>query len=187
MISLILVIPVINFLNTYLNELNLIRALNKGIIWGYSFETNKICEDLCLSVQLVDKNYPNTLYGFIQFVYINFVEFFKIFFHKIFWMIARIRPYYSDLHNFYIIFYNIIIYSSFIYGFVKKPKHLFSLHCINFYILFSIILVGLTFADWSGRFSLYILPFLMIFSSYGILVFIEKILNMIKQKWNYRS
>ncbi len=177
---LILAIPVINFLNSYLNELNLIRSLNKGIIWGYSFETNNICEDLCLSVELVNKNYPNTLYGFIQFVSINFIEFFKIFFQKIFWMIARIRPYYSDLHNFYIMLFNIVIYSSFIYGFVKKPKYLYSLHFINFYILFTIILIGLTFADWSGRFSLYIFPFLMVFSSYGILIFIKKILNMIK-------
>lgn len=177
--SLIFVIPVINLLNTYLNDLNLIRALNKGIIWGYSFETKKICEDLCLSVELVNKNYPNTIYGYIKFVSINFIEYFKIFFDKIFWMILRVRPYYSDLHNLYILLFNLILFPSFVYGFIKKPKNLFSLNCINFYILFSIILVGLTFADWSGRFSLYIYPLIMIYSSYGILIFIKKILKMI--------
>ena len=97
-------------------------------------------------------------------------------------MIIRARPYYSDLHNSYILTLDLVLYLSFIYGFVKKPKNLFSLNLINFYILFSIILVGLTFADWSGRFSLYILPFIMIFSSYGILIFVKKILKMINQK-----
>ena len=137
-----------------------------------------------MGVELINNNYSNSIFGYIQFVSMNFVEYFKIFFYKIFWMIFRARPYYSDIHNLYILLFNIILYSSFIYGFIKKPKNLYSLKFINYYILLSIILVGLTFADWSGRFSLYILPFIMIFSSYGLLIFIKKILNMIDQKWN---
>lgn len=178
----IILFPVINFLNAYLQDLNLIKSLDKGIIWGYSFETGKICKSSCLNVDLINKNYPNSLLGFIQFISINFTEYLKIFFHKIFWMLLRIRPYYSDLHNLYLLIFNIAFYISFVYAFINKPKNLLSLNIINFYILFSIILVGLTFADWSGRFSLYILPFIMIYSSYGILIFIKKILDMVNQK-----
>ena len=179
--------PIIIFLNSYLDELNLIKVLNKGIIWGYSFETNQICLSSCLGVDLINNNFPNNLLGYFEFVLINYIEYFKIFFLKIFWFILRARPYYSDLHNFYILFFNIVLYSSCIYGFMKKPKNLFSINCIIFYILLSMVLVGLTFVDWSGRFSLYILPLIMIFSSYGILFFVKKIFKMIKQKWNYTS
>ncbi len=174
--GLIILFPVINLLDESIHHHNLLRSLNKGIIWGYSFETREICKASCLSVELINNNYPNTLLGYIQFVSVNFIEYFKIFFFKIFWMIFRVRPFYSDLHNAYILFFNLIIYSSLIYGFIKKPKNVFSVNFINFYLLFSIILVGLTFADWSGRFSLYCLPFLMIFSSYGLLIFLRKII-----------
>lgn len=177
--SIIISYVLFDFFNSYLNELNLIGSLNKGIIWGYSFETNKICRDSCLGTELINNDFANTIHGYFQFVSVNFIQYFKIFFYKIFWMIFRARPYYSDLHNLYILFFNVIIYLPFIYGFIKKPKNSFSLWIINFYILFSIALVGFTFADWSGRFSLYVLPFIMIYSSYGILIFVKKILNVI--------
>ena len=38
-----------------------------------------------------------------------------------------------------------------------------------FYILLSAIFVGITFADWSGRFVMFILPFIMIFASKSLL------------------
>ena len=180
-------IPVYHLINEYFENLNLIRSLNKGIIWGWSFENNKICKASCLSSELINNNYQNTLLGYLKFVIVNFQEYFKIFFLKIFWLIARVRPYYSDLHNYYILFFNLIFYSGFIYGFLKRPKNNFSINFIIFYILLSTILVGLTFADWSGRYSLYFLPFIMIFGSYGILIFIKKILKMINQKRNKTS
>ena len=182
---LIATLPVYHLINAYFENLRFIESLNRGIIWGWSFENNQICKALCLSNELINNNYQNSLLGYLQFVMANFFEYFKIFFFKIFWLVARVRPYYSDLHNYYIIFFNLILYLGFIYGFVKRPKNNFSIRFIIFFILLSMILVGLTFADWSGRFSLYFLPFVMIFSSYGILIFIKKILKMINQKRNY--
>jgi len=55
---------------------------------------------------------------------------------------------------------------------------------VMIYMLFSTILVGLTFADWSGRFSLYFLPLVMIFSSYGVLILIKNIFNYV---FNYNK
>ena len=92
---------------------------------------------------------------------------------------ARVRPYYSDLHNIYILVFNLIFYFGFIYGFIKRPKNNLSVNIIILFIVFSMILVGLTFADWSGRFSLYFLPLIMIFASYGILIFARKIKTFI--------
>lgn len=176
---LILMFPIINISNDQISHLNLINALSsRGIIFGYSFENNAVClRSSCLSIEFVNDNFENNIIGVLKFISANFINFFKIFFLKIFWLLLRARPYYSDLHNLYLIIFDIILYSSFIYGFIKRPKNNFSVNVILFFILFSIILVGLTFADWDGRFSLYFLPLIMIFSSYGILIFVKKILK----------
>tara|TARA_A100001015_G_scaffold273442_1_gene328915 strand:+ start:1583 stop:2794 length:1212 start_codon:yes stop_codon:yes gene_type:complete len=181
-ISISLLFPIINLLNSYLVDLDLIKSLNtRGIIWGWSFKHNQICENNgipCLEIEFINNNYQNNLFDILKFIYINFFEFSKIFFLKVFWLLARVRPFYSDLHNYYIIFFNLILYTAAIYGLLKKPKNNFSINVILFFIFFSICLVGLTFADWSGRFSLNFFPLIMIFSSYGILIFIKKIFNL---------
>ena len=158
-------------------DLDLIEGIiDKGVIWGWSFETNSHCLSSCLGVELINNNYQNNLLDVLKFIQINFFEYLKIFLLKVFWLLLRARPYYSDLHNYYIIFFNIIFYLGFIYGFLKRPKNNFGVNVTLIYILYSICLVGLTFADWSGRFSLYFLPLIMIFSSYGVLIISRSII-----------
>ena len=163
-------------------DLNLINSLStRGIIWGWSLEHNQICENTeipCLEIKFINNNYQNTIFGFLEFIWQNFINFFKVFVLKIFWLLARARPYYSDLHNLYILFFNLIFYPTFIYGFIKRPKNNFSSNVIISFIALSLILVGLTFADWSGRFSLYFLPLIFIFSSYGLLIFMKKLSSL---------
>ncbi len=186
--SIILIFPTINLLNSYMIDLDLIHSLStKGIIWGWSFEHNQICantEISCLEIEFINNNYQNNIYDIFKFILINFIEFFKIFLLKIFWLLARVRPYYSDIHNSYIIIFNVIFYSGFVFGFMTRPKNMFSINVIMFFIIFSIILVGLTFADWSGRFSLYFLPLIMIFSSHGLLILSKRIFNFIFKNKN---
>ncbi len=181
--SFILIFPVFRLLNSYMVDLDLIHSLStKGIIWGWSFDQNQICnnnEIPCLGIEFINNNYQNNIIDISKFILINFFEFSKIFFLKIFWLMARVRPYYSDLHNIYILVFNLIFYFGFIYGFIKRPKNNLSINIIILFIVFSMILVGLTFADWSGRFSLYFLPLIMIFASYGILILARKIKTII--------
>ena len=185
LVLLSLTFPTINLLNSYIIDLNLIDSIStKGVIWGWSLEKNEYCRNSCLGVELINDNFQNNLFGIFKFISVNFIEFFKIFLLKTFWLMLRARPYYSDLHNYYILFFDLILYIGLIYGLIKRPKNNFSINVILFFIFFSICLVGLTFVDWSGRFSLYFLPLIMIFSSYGVLIFTKKILNMIDQKWN---
>jgi len=178
---LISIFPIINLLDSYMADNDLMHGIQeKGIIWGWSFEHNQICENTgvpCLEIEFINHDYQNNVFDIFRFISINFIEFFKIFLLKIFWLLARVRPYYSDLHNYYILIFNIVFYPSFIYGFIKRPKNNFSVNVIMFFILFSSILVCLTFADWSGRFSLYFLPLIMIFSSYGVLFFARSIIQ----------
>lgn len=180
---LILFVPIINLLNSYLVDLNLIDGIsNKGIIWGWSFEEDKPCRVSCLGVDFINENYKNNVIDILKFIFKNFINFFKIFLLKVFWLLARVRPYYSDLHNYYILLFNILFYLGFVYGFTKRPKKSFSVNIIYTFILLSITLVGLTFADWSGRFSLYFLPLIMIFSSYGILIFTKNFFSFFLAK-----
>lgn len=186
--SLILSFPIIEMLNSNVKDWDIIDHLsNKGIIYGWSFIENGRCRIECRGVEFINENYQNNLFGMVSFYYANLYELLKIFFLKVFWLLIRARPYYSDLHNFYTLLFSIIIYSGFIYGFIKRPKGIFSINIILFFILLSICSVGLTFVDWSGRFSLYFLPLVMIFSSYGLLFFIKKILKMIVYKWDHTS
>lgn len=180
---LILWVPIINLLNSYLVDLNLIDGIsNKGIIWGWSFEEDKPCRVSCLGVELINENYKNNVTDILKFIFRNFINFFKIFLLKVFWLLARVRPYYSDLHNYYILIFNLLFYLGFLYGFTKRPIKSFSVNIIVMFILLSITLVGLTFADWSGRFSLYFLPLIMIFSSYGILIFFKNFFSIFLSK-----
>jgi hypothetical protein len=182
-VSLILILPTINLLNSYIIDLNLIDSIsNKGIIWGWSLENNDRCRISCLGVELDNSNYQNNLFDVLRFIINNLKDFIIIFLSKVFWLLLRARPYYSDLHNFYILTFDLIIYLSFFYGFFKRPKDNFSVNVILFFVLLNIFLVGLTFADWSGRFSLYFLPLIMIFSSYGLLIFLKKISIIIFNK-----
>ena len=184
LILFLAIIPIVNLLNMYMLEANLIKMItNRGIIWGWSFEHNQICGNngiSCLEIQFINNNYQNTIFGFLAFLSENYFNFFKIFVLKIFWLLARVRPYYSDLHNSYILFFNLISYPAFIYGFLKRPRNNFSLNVIIFFMVFSLLLVGLTFADWSGRFSLYFLPLIFIFSSYGILLFVKNFFKIVR-------
>ena len=180
LVLLSLTFPTINLLNSYIIDLNLIDSIStKGVIWGWSLEKNEYCRNSCLGVELINDNFQNNLFGIFKFISVNFIEFFKIFLLKTFWLMLRARPYYSDLHNYYILFFDLILYIGLIYGLIKRPKNNFSIYVILFFIFFSICLVGLTFVDWSGRFSLYFLPLIMIFSSYGVLIFTKKILYAI--------
>lgn len=182
---IILVLPTINLLNSYMIDLDLIEGISdKGVIWGWSFEKNEHCLTSCLGVELINNNYQNNILDIFKFIFVNFGDFFKIFLLKVFWLLLRARPYYSDIHNYYILFFNVIFYFGFIYGFLKRPKNNFATQVILLYVLYAIGLVGLTFADWSGRFSLYFLPLIMIFSSYGILIFAK---STIQKVISYKS
>ncbi len=173
------IFPIIEILNSNIKDWNIIYHIsNKGIIYGWSFVENGRCRTACRGGEFINNNYQKDLFGVIHFYYSNFFELFKIFLLKVFWLLLRARPYYSELHNFYTLSFSILIYSGFIYGFIKRPKGNFSVNVILFFILLCICSVGLTFVDWSGRFSLYFLPLVMIFSSYGLLIFTKKIFKL---------
>ena len=166
----------LTFLNIGINDYNLIESLSRGIIWGYSFETKSICLKNCIPGLTNPDIYEKNIYGLFLYVKDNLVVLTKVSIYKIIIYFTGWRPYYSGLHNLYILFFHIPIYILFCLHFLKFKKYdrleIFSIS----YILLSALFVGVTFADWSGRYVMYILPFVMIYASVSFANLLNKLL-----------
>jgi len=148
-----------------INNYNLIDSFSKGIIWGYSFETNSLCYKECISGLTNPSIYEKNIFGLLLYVKDNFFILTKVSIYKIILYFSGWRPYYSFAHNVFILCFHIPIYFLFCVYFLRLKKfdqlEIFTLS----YVLISAIFIGVTFADWSGRFIMYILPFIMIYAS----------------------
>lgn len=160
---IILSIPFLYLLNLYLNNQNLVNTLASiDIIWGYKNENNTLQYDTTSVVN-------NDLLSLLIFIKNNIYSFTIAFFKKIFYFYFRIRPYYSDFHNYYIIFFNIIYLPTAIIGLFKlKNKNNIGFILMYCLIFFFTLAVGFSWADWDGRFSLYIIPIIFIFAGVGL-------------------
>ena len=169
------------FINIGIHDYDLINSLSKGIIWGYSFETKSICSQDCIEGFTNPNLYKKNIFDFFLYIKDNFFILLKISFLKILLFFSGWRPYYSNLHNIYLILSNLTIFFLFSSYFLnlnkKKPLEVFSV----IYVGLSTIFICFTFIDWSGRFALYIIPFMMIFSSKSLSSFILFFSNYLKK------
>ena len=161
--SLIMLYPTLTLLDHYLENEDIInKIINRGIIYGYDNPNNYLN-----FVQPLDKS--NSLISLLLFLQNNMAIFIESFFKKLIFFFLRTRPYYSELHNFYIIFFNLLYYPLAIYGLFKfNLKNNIYYYFMIFYIVVLSLSVGFSFADWSGRYSIYILPVIFIFSGIGV-------------------
>lgn len=175
--SLILVYPIYSIINETLENGAVIKSIaTKGIIWGYENEKNFI--------KYTYQNYSkNDFFSLIIFIKENLFAFSFGVYQKLIYFFLRVRPYYSDLHNIYLIIFNLAIYPLAIFGYfkidTKKNLGIYLIYCL---ILLVTISVGLTFSDWSGRFSLYILPLIFIFSGIGLDSLLKNIFYKLNKK-----
>ena len=162
MVIVILFFPILSLLNHYLeNEAIVSNILNKGIIWGYENENNYLKYEM-------PANNANDLMSLFLFLKNNIYTFSISFFKKIWFFIFRIRPYYSDFHNYYIIFFNLIYLPAAIFGLIRlNNENNIGIILMYFLVIFFTLAAGLSWADWDGRFSLYILPIIFIFAGFG--------------------
>ena len=158
----ILLLPTLSLLNFYLENENILNSIiKKGIIWGYEDQNNY------LDYKFSDYD-NNDLASLLNFFKNNLFSYTIAFLKKIWFFSFRIRPYYSDFHNFYIIFYNFIYWPAAIFGFISLAnKNSMGKLLMYFLIIFFTFAAGITWADYDGRFSLYIIPIVFIFSGVG--------------------
>ncbi len=165
----ILCYPILSLLNLYLeNEKIINKIIDMGIIYGYKSENNFL-------KYKINGNLNNDFLSLLIFFKNNITIFITAFTKKIFFFFLRVRPFYSDIHNLYLILFNFIIYLPAIYGVLKLNLRLnIGINFIYSLILFFVLAIGLSFVDWSGRFSLYIFPLFFILSGIGIHNLIKK-------------
>ena len=169
--SVILFIPILTLFNFYIASEDIVNTVSKkGIIWGYDNENNFL--DFKKT-----KDINNNLASLLIF-FINNIDTFTIaFFKKIWFFYLRIRPYYSDFHNYFIIFFNFIYLPAAVLGLFKLyNKNNLGIILIYFLIIFFTLATGFSWADWDSRFSLYILPLIFILAGVGL----SNIKNLIK-------
>ena len=170
------------FINIGINDYELINSLSRGIIWGYSFETGDICKKECISGFSNPNLYDDNLFNFFKYVYDNFFVLLKVSFLKLFLFFSGWRPYYSDLHNIFLISFHLPIYILFLTYFLNF-KTLSKLDIFAFtYIVLSMLFISATFVDWSGRFVMYILPFFMIYASKSLSDFLTLVFRILKNR-----
>ena len=167
------------FLNLITKEYDLISSLSRGVIWGYSFDSNSICFENCIKGLTNAELYKKNLFGLVQYFFHNFFILMKIFFLKIIIFLTGWRPYYSNIHNIYILIVHFVFIFGFILGLIKIKKYSFYDFFVLTYLIILSISVGLTFADWSGRFVMYLIPFIIIISSKGFETIIQYFLKKI--------
>ncbi len=160
--SLISLYPIFNLLNHYLENENIIdKILYQGIIYGYKHDNNFLNFSISSSTK-------NNFFGLIKFLSENIFVFFEAFYKKIYFFYSRIRPFYSDMHNLYLIVFNLISYPLAIYGIFKiNYNNNLGLYFMLGLIVLLTLSIGVSFSDWSGRYSLYILPLIYFFSGHG--------------------
>ena len=160
---IILFLPILTLLNFYIENEGIVNTVaEKGIIWGYDNKNNFL-------EFKANTSGDNNLMSLLIFFKSNFYTFIIAFFKKIWFFYLRIRPYYSDFHNYYIIIFNLIYWPAALIGLLKlNSKNNIGTILMYCLIIFFTLAVGLSWADWDSGFSLYILPIIFIFAGVGL-------------------
>ncbi len=85
------------------------------------------------------------------------------------------RDHYSSIHNIYIAVFSFLLYALAITGMpgIYRLNRLFFIYIISMFVIFTLS-VMLTCDDWSSRFFIPLIPFLIIAAAFGIKVFLRK-------------
>ena len=168
---LIIFIPILLMIINYLiNREGILVTLFKGELIKH-YDGLKIKSPPNVNLE----NDSETIFDLVYVLFSYPLFFLKVFFTKLFWFYARVRPYYSEIHNLFIIVYTIPIYITFIIGvFTKNEKNNLKIAMLIYMFLVTFA-VCITTLDWSGRFILPIIPMILIFSSAGTFFLFNKI------------
>ena len=163
-----LIVPFIFLLDFYLDKSTKNYFYISGeVIFGYK---DIIVEYDDLPKNLIEKSviYQNV---FLLFNYP--IESTKLYLYKIFFYISGIRPYYSLMHNSLEFVYTFSIFIIGITSYVLNKKNKIK-NFMMMLVILSILGSLITGPDWSGRYRMYIMPFIFILASEFIENFLKK-------------
>ncbi len=157
--------------NKYLDTYKVIDNYQTGeVISGVSTVKHiKGVENYLISVpenlKVLDESYPK-LVRISHFALANFPYWLKFTATKVFYMVAHVRPLWSIFHNIYNGLFLLICYVLYGMSLINKSVYFEIKWFSGFYFLTHIIGVGITAADWDGRFLMPLLPILFILVGY---------------------
>ncbi len=155
---------------------------NGDYIWGY--------EGLAPQKQMPDVEGMGLTSVAVQLFMADPVWLTKVLAYRMFYYVSLVRPFNHVLENVVLAFYMLFIYyfalkSSMVpVAVIKKSKSILSkfkifnsMESMLFWSIFAVQggLVAITWADWSGRWLLRVMPFLILMSGPGMITFAEKI------------
>lgn len=159
-VGLISLYPLINY---YFEQHKIVNIFSKGdIIWNY-YSLNPPYE-----ISKYENN--NDIYSLFYLIFNYPFYFLEVFIHKIFWFFSRYRPYYSNLNNLILIFFSLYFYFFSLLSIFTTSKNQIMKYTLLLYVFLTMLSVALTVADWDGRFSLPIIPIIILFCSNGTLI-----------------
>ena len=182
--GIIILIPFIFLLNKMLTPFGFMNDYSRGeLIFGmFQYTDSPFYNSLTIvppkNLYFPNEDYP-ALIRLSLFIIHHPIYWTQLFFGKLFYLFAHIRPFWSTAHNIFSLTFLLPAYWFFIKG-IKSGKtgmelRLFALTYINIHALS----VGMLTDDWDGRFLLPILVMVFLFSGYGF-GFSEKIRNQMK-------
>lgn len=107
--------------------------------------------------------------GLFQYIYTYPFSYLKLFFLRVFTEVSHYRVFYSNLHNTVSIIFLTISYSFAAIGLIFHRRGFLPKITIALCLLHMGI-IGITFADWDGRFLMHFFPLLLPFVSAGLSV-----------------
>jgi hypothetical protein len=96
---------------------------------------------------------------------------------KLFYLFGQIRPFYSGLHNSFLLVFLTPVYSGFIAGLSKlRMRKSIFFYSITFIAVHSLS-IGFMSVDWDGRFLLPMLPLIFIIGVPSLIELVKKIFH----------
>lgn len=93
---------------------------------------------------------------------------------------VHVRPFYSRLHNIALLLFLPAIYASAVYGFCQLRNEPLVL-LMSAIICYHTLIIAAFFADWDGRFLLYIFPLIGVLSGSGAVIWCQHLMARLQQ------
>ena len=153
-----------------------LTLVNGEIIWSYA--------DLKLDMPIDENPVGSGLVGVLNYCARHRGDCARLFSLRVVVELAYVRPYYSSIHNWAIALSLPAMYLLALIGFYEMRKEFFAWLAL---LLMSVhfLSVAATWADYNGRFLIYVFPLITLFGAIGLFAVIQKARSHIQ--WRNRS
>jgi len=162
---LLLFTLIVNYEGSIFKHITIVKYYSDGIIIGKYDKLHLTMENPGLSALITETKSP--LMQIFYFIIEKPIYFSELFFYKIWYFLIHTRPFYSTFHNLFVLVTLMPAYFFVLWGLKRKTKHENYKLFIFAIIFFQTLNVGLTVADWDGRFLEVVLPQIFLLASGG--------------------